>query len=135
MNRRSASFRWHQFGLRTLLITCVILGIAGAWVVRRVVELGVGRETQWSSVAAIASIDRITQIHVRNLLASKGIDSIMEGSIVWGVSVPKPDADAAAKLLRDDAKKRGYWIGFDNGDVQKATAPAPSRFGCPFQSC
>jgi hypothetical protein len=39
---------------------------------------------QWMGIAGIGGIDRITSMHIENLLASKGIECEMMGSITWG---------------------------------------------------
>jgi hypothetical protein len=47
--------------------------------------------------------DHITHTHVRNLLSSKGINSISEGSIVYGTTVEKARLEEAIKLLEKSA--------------------------------
>jgi hypothetical protein len=64
----------------------------------------------WKSVAVVGCNDRITQIHVSSLLKSHGIECSMEGSIVWGVSVPTKDADRSIEILKQDLVTRHYWI-------------------------
>ncbi len=84
------------------------------------------------SVAGIGSLDQITAIHVKNLLESSGIESVIEGSIVYGVFVPKERAEAAKKLLRTDAKERGYWLEFGEKDYQEAVKATPKQIRLPI---
>jgi hypothetical protein len=75
------------------------------------------KDPGWKWVANIGANDAITRMHIASLLQSKGIDCAMEGSVVYGVEVPKQHADAATRLLCDDAKKRGYWIECGEEDI------------------
>lgn len=104
-------------------------------VVRDEKKPGVSRdktEAEWKDVATIGSIDRITGTHVTNLLKAKGIECAMGGSIVYGVSVPKQHAEAATRLLREDAKKRGYWIKFGEKDDPKVAEVTPTQIRLPI---
>ena len=71
------------------------------------------------AIADVSNSDRITRIHVESLLASKGIDCRIEGSVIDLVSVPKENVEAATRLLRDRREERGYAIGFGKNDNQK----------------
>jgi len=71
-------------------------------------------------IGAISSTDEISRIHVTNLLWSQGIGSVIEGSVVHGVTVPSGKANQAAKLLREDATKAGYFVWFSTNDIIKA---------------
>ena len=77
----------------------------------------------WTNIAGVSGTDRITQIHIRNLLLYHNIESGMEGSLMYDVSVPSAKAEEATKLLRADAPKTGYSIWFGSNDVVKATGP------------
>ena len=77
----------------------------------------------WKGIAGVSGMDKITQIHVRNLLLSYDIESLMEGSLICGISVPPNKAEQAIKLLRADAPKGGYYVWFGGNDVVKATEP------------
>lgn len=70
--------------------------------------------------ACIACGDRITNIHVSNLLGSHGIVPMIEGGLVFGISVPAAEAELAAKILREDAQKLGYYIAFGANDEIRA---------------
>ncbi len=83
-------------------------------------------ERDWKVIADVVGCDRLTNIHVPNLLASKGIDCVLQGSIFYGVWVPKQHAATAIQVLREDAQKRDYAIWFDakhKEEVFKATTP------------
>ena len=63
----------------------------------------------WVSVALIDGNDaeRLTK-----LLDAAGIDNLIEGSVAYGVSVPKGLAEKAKAFLRQDAAAHDYWIEF-----------------------
>ncbi len=75
---------------------------------------------EWKSIAGISGADRITQIHIRNLLLAHDIESTMEGSLIYDVSVPPAKGEQAIKLLRMDALKNGYYVCFGRNDVVRA---------------
>ena len=66
------------------------------------------KDKEWKVVADIFGCDRITNIHVGNLLAAKGIECEIQGSILYGVSVPKDEAELATRLLRQE--RRETWL-------------------------
>jgi hypothetical protein len=74
----------------------------------------------WKCIAGVSCIDRISQIHVTNLLLSHDIDSRMEGSVDCGISVLPAKAEQASQLLRRDARKLGYYVWFGSNDVVRA---------------
>ena len=74
----------------------------------------------WKGIAAVSGTDRITQIHITNLLLSHDIESVTEGSRIYAVSVPPAKAEQATKLLRTDAPKSGYYVWFGSNDVVRA---------------
>jgi hypothetical protein len=74
----------------------------------------------WKGIAGVSGTDRITHIHITNLLLSHDIESVMEGSVIYGVSVPPAKAEQATKLLRTDAQKSGYYVWFGSNDVVRA---------------
>jgi hypothetical protein len=75
---------------------------------------------QWKGIAGISGTDRISVIHITNLLLSHGIKSAIEGSVIYGVSVPPAQAELASQLLRTNAAKLGYYIWFGSNDVVRA---------------
>jgi hypothetical protein len=58
----------------------------------------------------IAVIDPKKAYRVMSVLEGSGIASIIEGSVVYGVSVPPSQESRAAALLRADAAAQGYWV-------------------------
>lgn len=64
----------------------------------------------WSFVAAVGGGDRITHTHVQSLLKRHGIECLIEGSVVYGVSVPKKNYDRAVEVLKEDLKIHRYSI-------------------------
>ncbi len=85
---------------------------------------------EWKVVADVMGYDRITHIHVGNLLASKDIECNIEGSMLYGISVPKQKAETAIQLLREDTKKRGYWITFGRTEKQEYAKITPKKLAC-----
>jgi hypothetical protein len=90
-----------------LLITSVVVATAAP--------------TEWKTIAGVSGNDKITQIHITNLLLSHDIKSAMVGSVLYDVAVPSDKAEEAAKLLRIDAQKHDYWVLFGSNDVVRAT--------------
>jgi hypothetical protein len=78
----------------------------------------------WSFVATVGGVDRITHTHVQSLLKRYGIECLIEGSVVYGISVPEKKYAQAVKLLKQDLKKRHYniTIHVDGKDI-KHTIP------------
>lgn len=64
----------------------------------------------WSFVATVGSVDRITHTHVQSLLKLHGIECLIEGSVVYGISVPKKNYDRATEVLKEDLKIHQYII-------------------------
>ncbi|MCY3018518.1 MAG: hypothetical protein NTW87_05745, partial [Planctomycetota bacterium] len=64
----------------------------------------------WSLVATIGGNDRITHAHLDSLLRAHGVDCVIEGSIVYGVSVPTARQAEAISLIKEDLRERKYDI-------------------------
>ncbi len=83
-------------------------------------------------VASISGNDRLTVIHILYLLGSKEwVPFYLAGSKVQEIQVPKQHAVAAIRLLREDSKKRGYWIAFGN-EVHPAARATPKLTRLPI---
>jgi hypothetical protein len=99
-----------QFSIRTLLwLTLVVAAFLGG--------IGLERERQRREVLAgefvsIAVIDLSCADQVRGVLGRAGIESIIEGSVVYGVLVPVGAKSRAVSLLRADSAAHNYWIEF-----------------------
>jgi len=89
-------------------------------------------EAERKEIAIISSIDHITVTHITNLLKSKGIECTVGGSIVYGGLVANHHAEAAERLLRDDVKKRAYWIKFREEDDPKLVEPRTTQVRLPI---
>jgi hypothetical protein len=77
----------------------------------------------WKWVACISGMDKISEIHIINLLQSHGIKSVIEGSLAYGISVPPTNAELASQVLRTNAAKLGYMVWFGSNDVIRAAEP------------
>jgi hypothetical protein len=95
--------------MKTLLLLLLMSGVLAA-----------AEQKDWKGIAGVSGTDKITQIHIANLLLPHDIESIMEGSVVYGISVPPAQADQASRILRTDAQKLGYYILFGRNDVVRA---------------
>jgi len=69
----------------------------------------------WVRVVRIRSNDPISATHIRNLLKLRSIQCTFGVSSVCPISVPKEDWNRAVPILREDAKRRKYWIEFYEG--------------------
>ena len=64
----------------------------------------------WTFIATVGGVDGITHTHLEQLLNGHHIESLIEGSIVYGVSVPTDKKAEAIKLIKDDLRERRYDI-------------------------
>jgi hypothetical protein len=60
----------------------------------------------------MAAIDPAQADHVTKLLEANGIPNVVEGSVVYGVSIPPSMKDKALTILKADSDKQGYYIKF-----------------------
>ena len=99
-----------QFTIRTLLwLTLVVAAFLGGMAIERE---RARREALAGEFVSIAAIDPSCADHVRTVLERAGIESIIEGSVVYGVSVPPGEELRAVSLLRADSAAQQYWIQF-----------------------
>jgi hypothetical protein len=77
----------------------------------------------WKCVASISGMDKISEIHIINLLQSHGIKSVIEGSLAYGILVPPAKAELASQMLRTNAAKLGYMVWFGSNDLVRAAEP------------
>lgn len=61
----------------------------------------------WDFVGSVPAIG-LPQFHVANLLKHNGINSLIEGSIVYGIQVQNKDRARTIAILQRDAKERPY---------------------------
>ena len=106
-----------QFTLRALLVlllavACFFGGIRFERERQRRADIAaeLAAVTNFDNFVGIATIDPSYHARVRRLLEGNGIKTIIEGSVVYGVSVPPQHQKVALSLLRNDAAARGYWI-------------------------
>ena len=66
------------------------------------------------AVAVIGGNDSITFFHLRSLMKSHGIICDMGGSVGHAVYVPTDKSSKAINIIKDDLKKRKYFIILDN---------------------
>ncbi len=95
---------------------CMVLSLVS-------VVLTAAEVQDWKCVASISGMDKISEIHINNLLQSHGIKSVIEGSLAYGISVPPARAELASQVLRTNAAKLGYMVWFGSNDVVRAAEP------------
>jgi hypothetical protein len=98
--------------MRIVVVLCIVglsLGL-GACSRKGTAELYVNQD--YEKYVSAAAIDPKRAEHVRKLLEEAGIPNIVEGSVVYGVSVPPDKKEQAIKLLRADAATEGYQVTF-----------------------
>ena len=66
----------------------------------------------YDSFVHVAAIDPARVKHVIALLEANGIPNVVEGSVVYGVSVPPAKKEKAIALLKADSEKEKYHIKF-----------------------
>ena len=64
----------------------------------------------YSTFVNVGAVDPKQATHVASLLDSHRIPNIVEGSVVYGISVPPDKAKNAATILSRDAESFGYWF-------------------------
>lgn len=67
------------------------------------------------TIAVIDANDRDTRAIVEDVLASAGIPAFIEGSVVYGVEVPRRDHERARDALRAEPRLAGRWIQYVDG--------------------
>ncbi|MHB8972639.1 MAG: hypothetical protein ACYC3X_22000 [Pirellulaceae bacterium] len=113
MMKTSRTFVW----VTTILFAAVVAAFSYA-----------GEEIEWSDVAAISNIDEIAHIHITNLLASKGIDCRIDGSVIDTITVPTLSVvEKARAILRQDVREGGYYMIFPNGGASETTRRSAKR--------
>jgi len=55
------------------------------------------------SIACVGGLDGITHVHVSSLLRAKGIECVLEGSVMYGVSVSRDKAITMGSLTERNA--------------------------------
>ena len=88
-----------------------VLGAASACSCSRT-HTGAAAESDWDRFESIAAIDPNKADHVRAVLKQAGIESIIEGSVYYGVSVAPGKKGAAIELLKQDSARLKYLIQF-----------------------
>ena len=68
------------------------------------------RNIDYGSFVSVGGIDPAKSEHVIALLDSNGIPNIVEGSVVYGVSVEPSMKRKAIALLTADSKVKGYHL-------------------------
>lgn len=98
-----------QLVIRTLLwVTLVVAAFLGGIEYQRRMAV-----VDYDKFVPIAAIDPATADHVSQFLEQNGIETIIEGSVVYGVSVAPDQESRARSLLQADSAAGKYWIQFN----------------------
>ena len=82
----------------------------------------------WTFIATVGGLDGITLTHLHSLLKGHGIDSISEGSVVYGVAVPTGKEEDAIRLIKTDLRAREYDITLHAGGKETKYSIPVSRW-------
>jgi hypothetical protein len=82
----------------------------------------------WTFIATVGGLDSITLTHLHSLLKSHGIDSISEGSVVYGVAVPTDRQEDAIRVIKADLREREYDITLHAGGKETEYSIPKSRW-------
>lgn len=94
-----------------LSIICIALFLY----IRYLSEHPIGVQSkEWCTIAGIGGIDRITNLHLYSLMKSHGIICTTEGSVGYSVMVPPAKRSEAIEIIKEDLKKRKYYINLDD---------------------
>lgn len=88
-------------------------------------------QKDWKDIAAVSHRDKISQIHITNLLLSNNI-ATWEGSSFGHFFVPPPKAALASRILHSDAQMHGYYIWFETNDFLSSAKPEKLISRRPF---
>ena len=75
----------------------------------------------------ISCNDEISHVHIENLLMAHGIDTAIVGSVFHSILVPLAKEAEAVRLIREDARKRGYNVWFDKDDLARDLTKSKER--------
>ena len=101
-----------QFSIRTLLwLTLVVAAFFGGMLFEKERQRR-ATTVDYSKFVSIAAISPESADHVLWILERAGIEPIIEGSVIYGVSVPPGAESRAISLLRADSAAQKYWIQF-----------------------
>jgi len=64
----------------------------------------------FAGIGVVGGTDTNAQTLITTVLKEHGIDSLMEGSVVYGIWVPRDRVDEAERILKKDSKAKGYWM-------------------------
>jgi hypothetical protein len=101
-----------QFSLKTLLWLMAVVAAfyAGSRFERERQRRATRATPLTGPIVEVATIEFDAIDRVNALLEEHGIKSFIEGSIVYGVSVPSDQKSRALSLIRADAADRRYWV-------------------------
>ena len=85
---------------------------------------GVWDEHEWVGIGVVNPRD-IGAVH--RALGRVGIESIVDGSVVYGIRVRRADRTKAIETLRKDSRRKGYWIKLNQPDRAKHSEMKPDR--------
>lgn len=94
--------------IATILLSILVLGVVSC--VHQPLPRRVAADT--SGFVYVAIVNPEMADHVDKVLKRSGIHAVIEGSVVYGVSVPSGSESRAASLLRADSAREKYWIRF-----------------------
>jgi hypothetical protein len=75
--------------------------------------------------AVIGATDEEARGIVERLLAAAGIDSYIEGSVVYHVQVRPSDLERVRAILRSSTELEDHWIQFSDEEGDSRTAAEP----------
>ena len=62
----------------------------------------------FAGIGIVGGTDTNAQAQITAVLNKHGIDSLMEGSVVYGIWVPREKVEEAERILKKDSKTKGY---------------------------
>ena len=99
-----------RLSLGFLLVVCLIAGPVLAFAYMNWPR-DLYKNADYGKFVGVGAISPDRAGHVQSVLEANGIPNIIEGSVVYGISVPPGDATKAATIVRQDAKTTGcrFW--------------------------
>ena len=92
-----------------MLVAVLSAGLLSATEAKEQTAIQVGNKT-FIGIGVVSGTDTNAHAHITAALKDQGIESMMEGSVVYGIWVPKENVDAAVRILQRDSESKKYWI-------------------------
>jgi hypothetical protein len=98
--------------MKNIIAMLVVVLLAGCHAETRQKEPGTMQvgDRVFAGIGVVGGTDTNAQALITAVLKEHAIDSLMEGSVVYGIWVPTDKVEEAERILKEDSKAKKYWI-------------------------